>query len=204
MGLGKATLSFTKFAHEKWELPKLPTFIVMGRSNVGKSSLLNALVHPQRIFKTGSTPGVTRGLVGAEVAMGKKSLFILDLPGWGYAIRSSAEIREWEDLGKKLLKKIHQPLTKVFWLLDPRRKPDDMDALVSDWMMTFNHQVIFTKADQVIRSKRKEAEGTWSAFLGESFTNVNWMSAKTGEGLDDFAKFARSFVRDVLTSEKSE
>jgi len=200
MGLGKAALTFTKFAHEEWELPAIPTFIVMGRSNVGKSSLLNALIHPQRIFRTGSTPGVTRGLVGAEVAMGKKALFILDLPGWGYAIRPSAEIREWEDLGKKLVKKVQQPTTKVFWLLDPRRKPDEMDSLVSKWMMTFNHHFIFTKADQIIRSKRKEVEKTWASFLGEDFTDWKWMSSKTGEGLEDFAKLARSFVRDVLTA----
>src|SRR5688572_850520 len=107
MGLGKASLSLSKLPTQEWVLPELPTWLVLGKSNVGKSSLLNALIHPQEIFRHGNTPGVTRGLVGATVSMGRKEFFILDLPGWGYSVRSPIEQKSWDELGKKLSNAVH-------------------------------------------------------------------------------------------------
>lgn len=197
MGLGKAELAFSKLPSQEWELPDAPTFIVMGRSNVGKSSLLNALIHPQVIFRTGSRPGVTRGLVGARVEMGRKELFILDLPGWGYASRGTVEVRDWEDLGEKLTAKINPAIAKVFWLIDPRRNPDEMDITVFKWMSNFDWEIIFTKSDQIKRGQRNGVLALWEEALGEDAVRALWVSSKDGEGMQELIKKARNFVRDL-------
>ena len=197
MGLGKATLKFTKLPHQEWDLPEIPTFIVMGRSNVGKSSLLNALIHPQVVFRTGSRPGVTRGLVGAGVEMGRKELLILDLPGWGFASRANQEMSEWEDLGERLTHKVHSEISKVFWLIDPRREPDAMDLTVFKWMTFFDWEIIFTKSDQVKRGQRRKVMQTWEKLLGEEAFLALWASSKDGEGMSELTKKARTFVRDM-------
>ena len=67
MGLGQAKVSFTVLRAQDLPVAKYPRWAVIGRSNVGKSSLLNALVHPKKLFRTGSTPGLTQGLIGVEV-----------------------------------------------------------------------------------------------------------------------------------------
>ncbi len=202
MGLGKATLSLTKLPEQEWQLPDLPTWIVFGRSNVGKSSLLNALIHPQEIFRSGNTPGVTRGLIGANIAMGRKEFFILDLPGWGYAVRSSKEKISWELLGEKLLESVQTDKTQLIWLVDPRRPFDEGEKEILKWFGPMDWFLIFTKADQVKRSERQKTEKTWARAIEASIEQPLWISAKTGEGMSDLMGRARTFVRKV--SEENE
>ena len=198
MGLGKASLRMTKLVDQEWELPELPTWIVMGRSNVGKSSLLNALIHPQEIFRSGSTPGVTRGLVGAAVAMGRKEFFLLDLPGWGYAVRSAIEQESWELLGDKLESSIMHERTQIIWLADPRRSFDENEMKILKWLGPKNWFLVFTKADQVKRSERQKTERSWAKAIEGSVERAIWVSAKTGDGMDELMKRARTFVRKVI------
>ncbi len=203
MGLGKATLRLTKLADQEWELPDLPTWMVMGRSNVGKSSLLNALIHPQEIFRKGSTPGVTRGLVGAAVSMGRKEFFLLDLPGWGYAVRSAIEQQSWELLGEKLMATVVHHRTQIIWLVDPRREFDANEAKILEWLGPMNWFLVFTKSDQVKRSERQKVEKKWAKAIEGSIEKSLWVSAKDGEGMDDLMKRARTFVRRVIEEEEA-
>lgn len=202
MGLGKATLRMTKLADQDWELPELPTWIVMGRSNVGKSSLLNSLIHPQEIFRSGATPGVTRGLVGAAVQMGRKEFFLLDLPGWGYAVKSGIEQKSWEILGEKLVDSVLHDRTQIIWLVDPRRKFDEQEAKILSWLGPLNWFLVFTKADQVKRGERAKVERDWNQAVTGSTEKIIWASSKSGEGMEDLIKRARGFARKVFEDEE--
>ena len=198
MGLGKAKLSMSKLTQENWELPDLPTWIVLGRSNVGKSSLLNALIHPQDIFRSGSTPGVTRGLVGATVEMGRKEFFILDLPGWGFAVKSQIDQGSWQELGEKLREKMRENKTQFIWLVDPRREFDQDSIAILNWLGPMNWFLLFTKSDQVKRSQRNKVETEWGLALKGSTEAPLWVSAMDGEGISVLAGRARSFVKLIL------
>jgi GTP-binding protein len=202
MGLGKAALSLSKLPSQEWILPELPTWLVLGKSNVGKSSLLNALIHPQEIFRSGSTPGVTRGLVGATITMGRKELFILDLPGWGFSVRSPIEKKSWDELGSKLTNAIHPDISQMIWLVDPRRDFDQSEADVLAWLGNLNWFLVFTKSDQVKRSERKKRENEWRKAVGASVENLLWVSTKDGEGMTELMGRARTFVRQISESEE--
>ncbi len=201
MGLGKAVKSFSKLPTQEWELPELPTWLVLGKSNVGKSSLLNALIHPQEIFRSGNTPGVTRGLVGASITMGRKEFFLLDLPGWGYAVRSPVEKTSWAELGDKLSATVHTEMSQLIWLVDPRRDFDGGEGEILKWLGNLNWFLVFTKADQIKRSERKACEMKWQKAAQSSIEPPLWVSAKNGEGMGDLMGRARTFVRQISETE---
>ena len=122
-----------------------------GKSNVGKSSLINALVNRKSFARTSSEPGKTQTINFYNV---NNELYLVDLPGYGYA-RTSMETREkW---GKMIEKYLHtsQMLKAVFLLVDIRHEPSQNDANMYDWIkyQGFTPVVIATKADKIKRSQ---------------------------------------------------
>ena len=105
MGLGPAELAFTILRPDEVPLAKYPRWAVLGRSNVGKSTFLNALTHPHVFFKTGKNPGVTRGLIGVRIRLGKSedsNLELVDMPGFGFSRGHSIDSAGWDNLGEAL------------------------------------------------------------------------------------------------------
>lgn len=197
MGLGKASLSFTKLLQEEIDwTTRLPRLFVVGRSNVGKSSLLNALIHPQRLFRSGSTPGVTRGIIAVDVVWGKSpgpKLQIIDLPGWGYARRPQDEVNVWNQFSESLAE-VMRDNAEVLWLIDTRRKPDALDERAREWLGSLIWWPVLMKSDQVKRTERKACEKKWGVLLQSAAQDPLWASAKNAEGLDELQKRVRNFV----------
>jgi GTP-binding protein len=199
MGLGKkAVLKFTTLEARKVPEATCPRWAVLGRSNVGKSSLLNALTHPQKFFRTGAKPGVTIGLVGVEVYLSqseKSRIELVDLPGFGYARHSDNVLSGWEDLIVALRERSEARGLLWVWLADPKRAPAEEEFQLLHWLKSAPFMFVFTKSDQVNTKARVSCEKTWQYFIEAASEGPYWVSAMRGEGFDALSKSARSFVR---------
>ncbi len=132
--------------------PDMPEYAFIGRSNVGKSSLINMLTNQSKLAKTSNTPGKTQ-LINHFLI--NESFYIVDLPGYGFAKVSQNTRATWEKMIENYLKE-RTNLVTVFVLIDSRHEPQNLDLAflrkLGEWGVPFN--VIFTKAD---KSTQREA-----------------------------------------------
>lgn len=165
---------------EKCPPPTKPEYAFIGRSNVGKSSLINMIVGQSKLAKTSATPGKTQMinhfLVESTPPVGH-SWFLVDLPGYGYAKRSQKEREAWEKMIEDYLRKRENLLT-VFVLIDSRHEPQKNDITfvnqLGEWQVPF--VIVFTKSDKekpgVVKRNEKlfldKMRETWQ-FLPQSF-----------------------------------
>jgi GTP-binding protein len=166
--------------------PDLPEVAFAGRSNVGKSSLINALVSRHRLARASTEPGRTREV---NFFLLDRRLRLVDLPGYGFAKVSRSTARTFQDLGRAYLRG-RPNLKRVYLLIDGRHglKPPDAEALDALDRAAVSYQIILTKADKL---KAAEAEAMVAATLAgvskrpAAFPRVIATSAETGAGLAD-------------------
>lgn len=183
---------------DKCPKPDKPEYAFIGRSNVGKSSLINMLTGQKNLAKTSSTPGKTQLINHFEVesAVANKSKakwFLVDLPGYGYAKRSQTDRRRWEQMIEHYFKKRENLLT-VFVLVDARHSPQKNDLEFVDklggWQVPF--AIVFTKADKEkpgvvqrnVKAFFEEMKKTWQ-FLPQQFIT----SAEKKAGKEELLTF---------------
>lgn len=125
----------------------LPEICFAGRSNVGKSSLLNALCNQKGLARASNTPGRTRELNYFNMS---DRLYLVDVPGYGYARASKTDIAHWTKLTREFLRG-RAPLRRVFVLIDSRRGIMDTDIEVMDMLdeAAVTHQIVLTKTDKL-------------------------------------------------------
>lgn len=176
-----------------WRPPTtLPEVAFAGRSNVGKSSLINKLVRRRALARVSKTPGRTREINFFQV----NELFILaDLPGYGYARIAKSKQADWRPLIEGYLGRTPR-LRGVVLLLDARRDPSDDDRTMLDFLADTNHPTIVavTKIDKLGRLARDEAVGALASTLGLDGDQVIPFSAVTGQGRDELAAALVSLV----------
>lgn len=137
--------------HKQCPPPDRPEFAFIGRSNVGKSSLINMLTGQQRLAKTSSTPGKTQLINHFEVlGTDKKKWYLVDLPGYGYAATVSQKARNnWGNMIESYIRK-RENLVSLFVLIDSRHLPQaiDIDFIrqLGEWQVPFS--IVFTKTDK--------------------------------------------------------
>ncbi len=148
---------FLKSMKKKGDYPEtgLPEIAICGKSNVGKSSLINYLTNNYKLAKVSSTPGKTR-LVNFFVI--NEAFMLVDLPGYGFAKVSHSEKDSWSEMVEGYLK-TSQQLKALLILLDIRHKPTADDKLMFEWAALFGLSVIIvaTKADKIAKTKRPAA-----------------------------------------------
>lgn len=128
---------------------QLPEIAFAGKSNVGKSSLINALMNRKSLARTSSSPGKTQTINFYNL---NKEMYLVDLPGYGYA-QVSQEVREkWGKMIEKYLRTSKQ-LRTVFLLIDIRHEPSGNDVLMYDWIVANGYEpiIICTKSDKISR-----------------------------------------------------
>lgn len=197
MGLGRSELLFTVYHAKDLPLQQAPRWAVVGRSNVGKSTLLNSLVHPQKHFRTGSKPGVTRGLIGVKVYLGKSEksvLELIDLPGFGFALGADQDSKRWAELADAV--RDRSPGARLWlWLVDSHRDPLPEDQQFFQWLDGEPFILLFTKSDRDKPKQRAQLERKWKEFMLYSVEKPLWISAEKNENLDQLEKLAKNFLR---------
>ena len=130
---------------------KFPEIAFAGKSNVGKSSLINGLLNRKSLARTSATPGKTQTINFYNI---NDELYLVDLPGYGYAKVSEAEKVKWGQLIERYLHNSKQ-LQAVFLLIDIRHEPSANDRMMYDWIveMGYNPIIIATKLDKIKRSQ---------------------------------------------------
>ena len=162
----------------------LPEICFVGRSNVGKSSLLNALVG-RKTAKTGSTPGATRLInlygVRSESNGRRNEMIFSDFPGFGYSKVSKGIYENWQAMVEGYMIG-NEWIRRVFWAFDIRRSFDDLDRMLLEWLndngLAFS--LVLTKADKEGRDGQARALLSFQRLLG--MEDVFLFSAKDGSG----------------------
>lgn len=171
---------------------ELPEVAFSGRSNVGKSSLLNSLVRRKSFARVSRTPGRTREINFFRV---NSSFVLADLPGYGYARISKERKADWKPLIEGYLRGTKN-LVGVVQLLDIRREPSDDDVAMMDYLAEIELPtiVVFTKADKLSRQAAEKRAGEIMEDLSLERDQTILFSSVTGMGRDELAEAIASLV----------
>ena len=175
---------FVKSAIDPSQYPEdmLPEVAFVGRSNVGKSSLINTLVNRKRLAKTSNTPGRTQ-LVNFFL-VNDKVLFV-DLPGYGYAKVPLEVKKQWGPMVERYLK-TRKNLRMVVMILDIRRDPTEDDLSLLRWLYNYGIKPVFvlTKSDKLSKNRITMRRRAIGEILEVSTDALVTFSARTREGMD--------------------
>lgn len=155
MNLHNAEIAVSAVKKEQYPKNMLPEFAFAGRSNVGKSSLINKLLSRKSLARVSATPGKTVTINFYNI---DDAIFLVDLPGYGYAKRSREEIEKWGGMIEDYLNSRKQ-LKKVILLVDSRHAPTTDDKMMLEWIRSMQSGgvvVIATKTDKLNKRELKE------------------------------------------------
>jgi GTP-binding protein len=172
-----------------------PEIAIAGRSNVGKSTLLNRIVGRHHLARTSKTPGRTRGIMFYELglrlpqgpgqSLGDARLRLVDLPGYGYAQVSHEERQSWQPLIENYVKG-RSTLSLFLTLVDARREVEAEELQLIEWLGTIGvaHRLVVTKVDKVGAGARGALETKMRRSLPEGAPPPLLVSGETGDGIE--------------------
>ncbi len=166
----------------------MPEIAFVGRSNVGKSSLINALVGRKSLAKTSNTPGRTQLINFFTV---NSSLFFVDLPGYGFAKVPRSVKKDWGDMIETYLRE-RRNLALVVFILDVRRDPSADDLSLRDWLDHYRipYAAILTKSDKLSNQQALGRKKLIEKAMGKGASgNTILFSAKTRKGAEELWQF---------------
>jgi len=185
---------FVKSVYHLQDLPKpvLPEFAFSGRSNVGKSSLINTLLNRKGFAKTSATPGRTQSINFMEI---NKAFCFVDLPGYGYANVPLSVRKKWLPLIEGYLKD-RSTLRLVIIIGDIRREPQEEEILYAAWLNQHGIplMIVLTKIDKVTKQRQIKSLKLWKTRLGIE-GEIILFSAATGEGKERIWKHLTMFIK---------
>jgi GTP-binding protein len=194
--IGNAQAEFLTSAPSLRDCPKasLPEFCFAGRSNVGKSSLINALLNRKNLARTSNVPGKTQQMNYYKVG---DLCFFVDLPGYGFAKVPAKERERWgRDIREYLLNR--ETLALIMHVVDIRHEPTRLDEEFFEWMGTnrIPFSVILSKADKISKNKREQMKAKVRRILSEMNIEVPilYASADSREGIDEVIELINDFI----------
>lgn len=175
----------------QYPVGNLPEIAMVGRSNVGKSSLINKVLNRKNFARTSSKPGKTATINFYNI---DKKLNIVDLPGYGYAKVSKNEQAAWAEMINYYLENRPQ-LKTIFLLIDARHLPTDDDFMMFEWIEHYNidYFVIATKTDKLKPSQKKQQLDDIFNALGIEESKFIPFSAENGENKDKILSIFSSY-----------
>lgn len=139
------------FSKDKILKTDLKQIVLVGKSNVGKSSFINSIANRKGLAKVGQTPGKTRSLNYYNV---NNEFYLVDLPGYGYSTMSQSEKKSTSELINKYITN-NELIAHIFFLVDIRHKPTENDRIMYEWLLDKNipFTIVATKADKIAKTK---------------------------------------------------
>ncbi len=194
MKVNKIEFITSAFSQKDFPNNNLPEFAFSGRSNVGKSSLINTLLNRKNVAHTSSTPGRTQSINFFNI---DDKLFFVDLPGYGFARVPENVKKSWGDLINGYL--YNRPnLAGIIQIVDARHKPTTDDRIMVNWLKATNlpSLIVATKVDKISRGQRNKQEKLIRDTLLIDSSNLEfaYFSAQTGEGKDRVSGFILEHV----------
>ncbi|MBX9852378.1 MAG: ribosome biogenesis GTP-binding protein YihA/YsxC [Cytophagaceae bacterium] len=190
MKIKKANFIKSVTDYKQCPSPDLPEYAFIGRSNVGKSSLINMLTNHSNLARISAKPGKTQVINHFLI---NDEWYLVDLPGYGFAKVSRDLRKQWDKMIQEYLKN-RMSIQSVFLLVDSRIEPQDSDLKMMEWMAVSGipFVIVFTKADKISKNKiqtfigtyKKQMKDTWEELPSYFIT-----SSETGEGKDEILKF---------------
>ena len=171
----------------------LPEVAFAGKSNVGKSSLINALMNRKSYARTSSQPGKTQTINYYNI---NDAMLLVDLPGYGYANVSQSVKEKWGKMVEKYLKKSSQ-LKQVFLLIDIRHDPSANDKMMYDWIVSngYHPVIVATKLDKIKRSQQAKQIKAVRTGLGLSAGDILIpVSSQTKQGIPELWDVIEQFI----------
>ncbi|MBQ8430567.1 MAG: YihA family ribosome biogenesis GTP-binding protein [Clostridia bacterium] len=191
--------SFVKSASKPTEfiIDELPQIAVVGRSNVGKSSLINMLANNKKMAKTSSTPGRTRLVNYFNV---NNQFYLVDLPGYGFAQASKAQKETWDAVLDDYFNNTHN-LKLVLVLIDSRHLPTKLDLLMIDYLVEreIPYKIILTKTDKISRSELNNNINKTSNYIRHSKSIMIATSSEKKMGVEEIA----SAIENAINKEEN-
>ncbi|MDX1776030.1 MAG: ribosome biogenesis GTP-binding protein YihA/YsxC [Desulfobulbales bacterium] len=180
------------FTIKELPAPEIPEIAFAGRSNVGKSSLLNRLIKRKNLVKTSAKPGKTQSL---NYFLVDKSIYLVDLPGYGYAKVSKKMQAAWQTLISEYLA-TRENLKCVVVIVDLRHELKIADLQLVDWLRSRGVPLllVYTKADKISANQRDKNAAVLDAGFGVLKSERLVFSAKTGMGRDNLLQSLDSFL----------
>ena len=175
------------------QVPKdLPHVIFSGRSNVGKSTLINRLTNQNKLARTSSSPGKTVTLNFFET---DKSFYLVDLPGYGYAKRSEIERKKWSELVEGYFANFKDNIKLVVQLIDLKVGATEDDLSMIKYMENFgiDYVIVATKSDKLNKTNK---ELNYNKLKSENSCEVISFSALSGEGVNETRGYIANKIRE--------
>ena len=196
MVIRNVDLEFVCGPTSKLPATQLPEVAFAGKSNVGKSSLINALMNRKNYARTSAQPGKTQTINFYNI---NKELYFVDLPGYGYAKASKSEVEKW---GKMIEKYLHtsKQLRCIFLLIDIRHEPGANDKMMYDWICAngFVPVIIATKLDKIKRSQIDKQIRLIRTALGAKDELVIPFSATGKQGREEIYEIIDKILEDTV------
>ncbi len=194
MQIKKAQYLLTAVKAAQFPKEELPAITLVGRSNVGKSSLINTLCNRHGMARTSSQPGKTRTI---NFYLANESWYFVDLPGYGYAKVSKGEREDWQRMVNEFIDNYHG--AKIYWqLIDIRHPPTAQDIEMWDFLQSrgLPSRLIATKADKISRGARDKHLAAICRELGVAKADILVFSALDRTGKEALLAAAASFLQE--------
>ena len=177
-------MTFSRAAYKPEDFPRdgRPQIAMVGRSNVGKSSLINAVVNRKAVARVSQTPGKTQAV---QFYLINERFYLVDLPGYGYAKVARAISATWGELVRGYLDS-SDALKQIFLLLDVRRKPGEHDMQMHEWARSIDidERILLTKSDKLSNSQLIKSKAEIAAELEMDQSSLIPVSVVTKKGIE--------------------
>ena len=197
MKISSAKLDIIAVRRSQYPQENKPEFLLVGRSNVGKSSFINTLLNQKNLARISSRPGKTQTL---NFYLVNDNFYLIDVPGYGYASVNHEQQKKMGLMIEEYLEK-REEMKRVFMLVDFRMKPTENDILMYQFLKYYNIPVtlVLTKADKVSTSKKernlKVIKDTINLAVGDDLV---LFSSVTKQGKDEILKILENFVIETI------
>ncbi len=199
MKIKSATFTVSNSDHKLAPTDGRPEFAFIGRSNVGKSSLINMLTDVKKLAKTSSTPGKTQLINHFEI---NKEWYLVDLPGYGFAKASKTSRAQWEKfIAEYLLQR--ETLMNIFVLIDSRIEPQQIDLEFMGWCgeKGLPFAIIFTKADKLTTNKQAQNVAAYKKELlknWEELPPIFLTSSESKKGREEVLEYVDEILKSFV------